>query len=1858
MKVRVFFVSLLAASGLALSGYYAWANQKPALLQEAIQGKGAADVIRSLVEKMSGELEKDYERFPELIREVESFTQSQSDSATIALLHSLTAQMYQSYYNSNRMNIQGRTDLQGYIPEDIREWTSNLFTQKIKEELDASLSSAKTLQETPTTRFADVLKLGEDARMLRPTLYDFLLQRAIELQPSADYYQRWIAFRAAQTGNPKAELLVALDYLRYRLGPIHTDVYKAGLDSLAEKFPEKECQLEIDLAKLQWMQAMQYDFQEEAQRDSARQAIYAFCEERLTQYTKGMLRANEFRNTLMGMSLPTLRVQNNSNVYPGKNLELNVTYRNTPTLKVRIYQNLSRPEVTMRKQKGFRGKLVKEVDYSFSIAKPYEEADTLLAIPMEQLGLYEYEVTVPGEDLKVGAPFSVSRLAALCRTNPKGVQEILVTDFESGKPLADVPVVCYNVSNQWISKVIGEVRTDADGLASLTIPNRKQIDAIRPVLEGDTASLVTSLSPVYPDVAEESDLTVYLFTDRGIYRPGQTIAFKGIIYNEEGDDLQARPGLKYTVILRDANYQEIDRKEFVTNEFGSFHGEFTLPKQTLNGNFTLTSEHTSTHFRVEEYKRPSFQVEIEPLKEEVAFGKEILLKGKAQSFSGVALQEGKVTWTIQRQPFWLRSYMPSDYGYKQVANGEAEVDKEGNFLIRFTPERENDGAKPVFRSYQVQAFLTDSKGETQEAAYVFSVGDAGIVLSFDMENQLEKEKASARIMAQTINGEKVSAQGTYTISRQWEGKPDSICSVGHFTTEKPLDNTHFASLPSGKYRLQVRSMDKQGVQVESEQEFLLYSLSDARPPVEMPVWMPQNWVEAEVGKTAHVLFGTSEKPAYVLYELFSERGDLLHRERFTMADENHSFAIPFLDSYERGVTASFLFVKEGEVYRGTCRVQRKVKERQLTFRTETFRDHLLPGSEETWKFRLLDKDSLAVRAEVLASMYDASLDELMPFDWYFQPMVHTSFWTPYFREGWAFQRGFDSDAGKRDYLSTPSYAYDAMYADWNKMLYQNLRFYNSRVFATTGSVQLRGAMAKAEATEARAEVFNMVEDNAVLAEPPAVAQDIAVEAEIQPSGSPQIPVLRENFQETAFFYPVLRTDEQGEVAFHFTVPESNTTWKLQLLAHTDSMEYGYLSKEVVTSKPLMVQPNLPRFLREGDEVSIASQLVNQLASEVRGNLSFELFNPENEEVLARMEKPFVLASDSVGSLTWCFQVGDWSKLGVVGCRIVAESAEGSDGEQHLLPVLSDEVLLTESVPFFLMEESGVKMKLPKQAIENPYRVTLEVSTNPVWYAIQALSTLNEPEQEDILSWFSVYYSNVLSQYVAQAHPRIRQLITQWNAAGGDAGTLLSNLEKNEELKTILLEETPWVMEARDETEQKQRLELLFDMNRAEQVRAEAFHQLLERQTVEGGWSWMKGMPSSFSMTVQILKGMAQLVQLGAVQYEEAEKEMQMRALRFLDTSLKEDYEQLLRSGMKENVRPSEEQIEYLFVRSFYRDIPEGDAREAIRFYTSQAEQHWEEYGLYGRAAIAWLMQANGNKAKASEILAWFRKTATTDKEKGMYWANNRASYASLYQPVETHCLLMALFHWMEPNAQEADRMKQWLLVQKRTQHWASVPATQNAVYALLLTGSDWLSEEGTVQVENGKETIHIDTPYRKQELTAVHVPLSIEKTGDAPVWGAVYVQYFAPIREVKKQKGVLNVEKRIFQEVNTSEGKQLRPVSEGEPLQVGDKVMVRLTIRTDRRMDYVFLKDLRAASFEPAEVLSSSQYRDGVWYYRSSKDVSEHIYIEHLPQGTFVLEYPLYVARSGRYASGMATIQCLYAPEFVSHTEGGTVVIP
>ena len=1684
MKIRAIILSALILCGISAVIMYSRAaqpQQKSSVITQAINDKNTPMVIKNLILKMKEQMEVNDDQFPELIKEVENYTNSCADSASVAVLHSMLAEMYQNYYQRNQWTINQRTQLSGYIPEDIREWTSNLFTDKIKEEIDLSLRPTALLQNTPVSKFKDILEIGKDSQTLRPTLYEFLAFRALDIQPTVQIYKDLIAFQNKEP-NMKSVLLTELDYLRFLYGDKRDkesfEAYMNALDELYRNLASQNYAAEILIAKLDLVSGSMFRYVS-TQWDSIKAEEVKLCEEGIKRYS-GYPRTAILKNRLAQLEQPTLSASTNNTVYPGQQLGIKLEYKNVQKVIVQIYRSSKTPlqaaaHTSAKKSSGSTlGQLVNEKTFSLLLPNTYSQQDTTLHISMDQPGLYECVVTVPGQQLKTINTVSVTRLAAIYRNLSGNKQEVMVTDYLSGKPV-DGAIVTYYGGQRRNLQELGTVKTDREGLA--TLPANSQVLAFQASRPGDTNAMLTNIYPMGSGHRpEKNPVEVSIFTDRGLYRPGQTIFFKGLAYVKDSNDPHAVAGQPFTVTLYDANGKEITQKKVTTNEFGSFNGEFSLPKQTLSGVFRLSTGQMSVYIHVEEYKRPTFQAYFLPIKGDIAFGDSVTIQGKAATFSGVSLPSGDVTWRITRRPFlsW-RYFRPS--APTQVAEGSTTLSGDGTFNVSFRPQKEED-TNPyasAYQTYEVSATVTDSKGETQEANYTFSVGESSIVLFTNLPPQIEKDSVKAVVEARTINGEMVSTSGTFKIVELIANRSDKNSgesykegkqvASGSFTSGKEISPAIFSQLPSGRYRILVEAKDSQGRQSKNQSDFILYGKNDKRPPVFTHTWLLKEKTTCLPGEEAEIVFGTSDKDAYVLYEWFAGN-NRIHHELIKLSDANHRFKIPFKPEYGEGIIVSFTFVKEGELYITQVPVELQLPNRQLTIKPITFRDRLLPGSKESWKFRITDADSTIVSAEVLASMYDASLDKIIPFNWYFSPQRTILLQAPRFSTGAGFQRSYQYDQTEAKYIKVPQYQYDRLnwFGLFNEIV---IRGYGSsnRAFATGG------IMLKSAAAPVVAESMNIMEDSAVLEEPSVEStegepvfslSDPFAKESSQPISPEQI---RQNFAETAFFYPTLQTNEEGDIFVNFTLPESNTTWKLQLLANTQDLKYGLLTKEVISSKPLMVLPNLPRFVRQGDEVSISTQVINNSKEAVSGRVRIELFDPATDQpiiCLSKSQRPFELQPDSIATVSWIIPVP--KQISLLGVRILADSEKGSDGEQQIVPVLSNQLLITESTPFYLLKEGEKQIRISGNSEgATPFRLTLEMTGNPIWYAVQALPTITQPNNDNILSWFAAYYSNTLASYIAQAHPRIRKVISQWTAQGGNASTLYSNLEKNQELKNILLEETPWVLAADNETEQKQRLSLLFDLNRADGLREAALQQLIQQQNEEGGWSWFKGFPASRAITLSILKGMSQLVQLNAIQYGQAEKEMQMKALKFLDKSMQTDYENLLKYDKKwQNAWPSPEQVEFLFVRSSYRDIPElGDAREAIRFYTNQAEKHWNQYSLISKGEIALLMHRNGKKEVATAILTWLKKTATISEEKGMYWANNRRGSDYFTSPIDTHCLLMSVFNEIAPDTQHTNRMKQWLLNQKRTQNWESVPATVNAIYALLLTGSDWLNTQNT-----------------------------------------------------------------------------------------------------------------------------------------------------------------------------------------------------
>lgn len=1538
-------------------------------------------VIKNLILKMKEQMEVNDDQFPELIKEVENYTNSCADSASVAVLHSMLAEMYQNYYQRNQWTINQRTQLSGYIPEDIRVWTSNLFTDKIKEEIDLSLRPTALLQNTPVSKFKDILEIGKDSQTLRPTLYEFLAFRALDIQPTVQIYKDLIAFQNKEP-NMKSVLLTELDYLRFLYGDKRDkesfEAYMNALDELYRNLASQNYAAEILIAKLDLVSGSMFRYVS-TQWDSIKAEEVKLCEEGIKRYS-GYPRTAILKNRLAQLEQPTLSASTNNTVYPGQQLGIKLEYKNVQKVIVQIYRSSKTPlqaaaHTSAKKSSGSTlGQLVNEKTFSLLLPNTYSQQDTTLHISMDQPGLYECVVTVPGQQLKTINTVSVTRLAAIYRNLSGNKQEVMVTDYLSGKPV-DGAIVTYYGGQRRSLQELGTVKTDREGLA--TLPANSQVLAFQASRPGDTNAMLTNIYPMGSGhKPEKNPVEVSIFTDRGLYRPGQTIFFKGLAYVKDSNDPHAVAGQTFTVTLYDANGKELAQKKFTTNDFGSFNGEFSIPKQTLSGVFRLSTGQMSVYIHVEEYKRPTFQAYFLPIKGDIAFGDSVTIQGKAATFSGVSLPSGDVTWRITRRPFLLWKYFrPS--APTQVAEGSTTLSGDGTFNVSFRPQKEED-TNPyasAYQTYEVSATVTDSKGETQEANYTFSVGESSIVLFTNLPPQIEKDSVKAVVEARTINGEMVSTSGTFKIVELIANRSDKNSgesyqegkqvASGSFTSGKEISPAIFNPLPSGRYRILVEAKDSQGRQSKNQSDFILYGKNDKRPPVFTHTWLLKEKTTCLPGEEAEIVFGTSDKDAYVLYEWFAGN-NRIHHELIKLSDANHRFKIPFKPEYGEGIIVSFTFVKEGELYITQVPVELQLPNRQLTIKPITFRDRLLPGSKESWKFRITDADSTIVSAEVLTSMYDASLDKIIPFNWYFSPQRTILLQAPRFSTGAGFQRSYQYDQTEAKYIKVPQYQYDRLnwFGLFNEIV---IRGYGSsnRAFATGG------IMLKSAAAPVVAESMNIMEDSAVLEEPSVEStegepvfnlSDPFAKESSQPVSPEQI---RQNFAETAFFYPTLQTNEEGDVFVNFTLPESNTTWKLQLLANTQDLKYGLLTKEVISSKPLMVLPNLPRFVRQGDEVSISTQVINNSKEAVSGRVRIELFDPATDQpiiCLSKSQRPFELQPDSIATVSWMIPVP--KQINLLGVRILADSEKGSDGEQQIVPVLSNQLLITESTPFYLLKEGEKQIRISGNSEgATPFRLTLEMTGNPIWYAVQALPTITQPNNDNILSWFAAYYSNTLASYIAQAHPRIQKVINQWTAQGGNASTLYSNLEKNQELKNILLEETPWVLAADNETEQKQRLSLLFDLNRADGLRETALQQLIQQQNEEGGWSWFKGFPASRAITLSILKGMSQLVQLNAIQYGQAEKEMQMKALKFLDKSMQTDYENLLKYDKKwQNAWPSPEQVEFLFVRSSYRDIPElGDAREAIRFYTNQAEKHWNQYSLISKGEIALLMHRNGKR---------------------------------------------------------------------------------------------------------------------------------------------------------------------------------------------------------------------------------------------------------------------------------------------------------
>lgn len=923
---------------------------------------------------------------------------------------------------------------------------------------------------------------------------------------------------------------------------------------------------------------------------------------------------------------------------------------------------------------------------------------------------------------------------------------------------------------------------------------------------------------------------------------------------------------------------------------------------------------------------------------------------------------------------------------------------------------------------------------------------------------------------------------------------------------------------------------------------------------------------------------------------------------------------------------------------------------------EVFRDRLRPGTEETWTMQILDAAGKPADARLLATLYDASLDRLWDNPWNFQ--VGFSRYTP---SVMPFIQSVNSIA--MAYSPFYTYSLSSVYTPDNWQLYSRLWVPSLRQYRTfsRNGLMVRGAGIMMKAAAAAPDAMRA--DEALNAQAGFTQDDGVVEVELQsetiPLETEQTMTLRENFAETAFFYPDLRTDSTGTVRLVFTVPDALTQWKFRGLAHTRCMDYGLLQAETRTEKPFMIQPNLLRFLRRGDKTSLAASLINLSTEEVKGAVRLELVNPMDESVVYQAVQDFQVKAGETGSVRFTFPVNMDGE--VLICRIKAEAGEFSDGEQHYLSVLTDKQWMTETLS--LQVKGGESQEVNLKDLFNGQsktaqnrQLTIELTSTPIWYAVQALPVVGNPQQDDAFSWASAYYANAVARKIVELNPQIQPVFEAWKKQGIKKETLWSELEKNQELKSLLLAETSWLAQAADEQEQRQRMGLLFDLNTMNYRMEQTVEKLKALQKGDGSWSWFNGMQGNRLVTTQVVELLARLKSMHIMADAEVAG-MYLKGLNYLESAFCQECENLKKNEARNKSPqwPSELAVRYLYIASLDAVAGEKVNKAAKEYITSKLENRSATYSIYEKALIARILQAQGKRAQAEILVRSIKEYTVVTPEMGRYFDTPKAGYAWNGYRIPTQVAAMEAIQCVEKDEEMLEEMKIWLLKQKQVQCWNTPLATADAVYALLSDGMA-LTESGQMQAVAGNVTL--ETPkdglgcisHTLSGAEAEVKTLTVSHTGKAAGWGAVYAQYLEDMDRVKAFEGKgLQVSREYIYK-----GKAL---SAKEKLQVGDKLTVRLTLRADRDMDFVCLKDERAACMEPVRQISGYEWSDGLGRYRVSGDAATTFFMDHLRKGTYVIEYEVHVDRSGVYQAGTSEIQSVYAPEFGSHTEGYTLYI-
>ena len=1712
----------------------------------------------------------------------------------------------------------------GKVYRDMNEKKSEEFFKK-------ALQQPELLAKHTSTEYVPLTLKGVDGSSFNNDLLHLI---GFEADSKEAYLQLYTYYN--KVGNRGAACLCAYKLIeKYRqddVREVKKSKYLQTIDSLIQVYQDIPEAGELAVEHFRFM---------EGATDAKPQDKLNYINYALSRWG-GWSRMNELRNAQKRLTEPMYRVKDMPKVLrPGEKAWVHLNVRNLQNLKVGISRiNITADNEYHAQNEATYKMLLKKTtklhqkDFSRNYyGRPdYEEVKDSIEIGGNlPLGAYLMEVTSDNSGI---APqrqlFYVSNLAVMIQQLPDDKHRYVVVNATDGQPIAGAKIMLYDrdydvKTGKWKRLVHARLTTDENGEAYF-----KNVDGN--VLISTSNDKFTPAKNIYLSRTryyerKDDKIKHQLFTDRSIYRPGQTVHASAISYIvKKGLDASV-PGksMELNFILRDANWKQVAEQKATTDEYGTASVDFELPKEGQTGMYHVSvNDQANRFFRVEEYKRPTFEITFPKVNEKYNWGDTVVVKATAKTYAGVPVQGAKVEYQVtRRNQLW---WWGAGSAGQLVKTDSCVTREDGTFDVEIPLEASLSGKneadmsdfmrKARFFNFEVSAIVTDISGESHEGVMSLPLGTKPTILTVDLPKRIETDSLKMVTFAYcNASGMPISSRLKYRIDEgEWKDAEANIpVSIKEYASSASSASSSFV------WKSGVHQLEAICGQDTLQQKFTLFSMKDTHPVEPTTEWYYQTAKTfPRDGKPVYIQVGSSENGAHIVYSIIAGN-KLLEKGAWELGDSIVTLPFTYKEEYASGIVLNYSFVKQGKCYTRMMSIARPLPEKKLNIAWKTFRNRLTPGQKEEWTLKITTPDGKPAKAQLMSVLYDKSLDQITPHFWNFSLGFYQSLPNCYWKHNLSFrsfylngvyptkyydEKGLDVDKFDGKFFSYYAYMQAVELSKLERSLggtVESVRIKKDelvkeegRVMKTRGSNMNRVAAAAPSANK----VFDVVEE---------MPQFVGGSGSDVGQYLDKVQV-RENLNETAFFYPALESDNNGNVAIRFTLPESVTTWKFMGLAHDKEMRNGLLVDEAVAQKTVMVQPNMPRFLREGDKSTIVVKLFNTSDKKVSGNARMQILDPETNKVVWQKTQNYSI--DAEGSATISFDV-QGLKEGVYINKVVAAGNGYSDGEQYYLPVLSNRELVVNTLPITLHQKGEQNFDLSKLFLNKEgkqakgaedAKVTIEYTNNPSWLMVKALPAISNPDEEDAISLMSAIYANTITNHVQKTL------------------SLDNHFQKNLSQESIRLQ------------------------NQVEKLK--------KLQNPNGSFSWWKGMKGSRYMTTSVAEMMVRLNAIAGVQKSTAR--MLTSALNYLSLQTAQEVREMKKQEeKKQKVSPSEQALHYLYILSMDGRKMKQNLEADKAYLLEKMSKMTGNFSIYGKARAAVVLARNSQqnaayREKAGEYLQSVNEYAVYREEMGRYYDTRKAFYSWRNYKIPTQVSVIEAMQMLKPNdKQTIEELQRWLLMSKRTQVWDTPVNTVDAVYAFMKGNeSNWSrkAENAVLKLDGKLLPMPQDSTtlgYVKTERPGKASKLSIQKKSDYTSWGAVYAEFKQPVSEIGSMESGIKIRRVIVPAESEGKGKA--------QAKVGEKVKVTLIITADRDYDFVQITDKRAACLEPVNQLSGYQW--GIGCYVSPRDHATNFYFDRLSKGKHIVEMEYYVDRKGDYQSGTCTAECTYSPEFGGRTE-------